>query len=196
MRTSKGKMKFGGITFPFLQGGYLVFSKEWYRFIGSQLAFTLFMSIWYTHIGKLIAEGIKSLMRWRDRGFSCKRGGTSRTLIEEDYEDLHTSTPFELSRRYANILIMVGLTFLYSSGIAILYPIAFTYFLLGYIIDKFLLVYVNRKPLMYDGELAKGTLSWFKWILAGHFFLGVFMFANEHIIWSKSMEGEKQPKYD
>jgi len=146
--------------------------------------------MWYNHFGKFIIEGWYALLRLHDRGYKCKRDkraqnydyATSRLLIEEDYEDLHTATPFELSKRYANILIMVGLTFFFSSGIAILYPIALAYFILGYFVDKILLVYINRKPLMYDGKIAEKTLGWFKWMLVGHFILGAFMYANEHIL--------------
>jgi len=79
---------------------------------------------------------------------------------------------------------MVGLVFLFSSGIAILYPIACLYFIVGYGVDKFMLVYVNGRPLRYDGKQAQRTLTWFKWILAGHFILGVFMYANGNIVTS------------
>lgn len=165
------------------------------------------MSMWYNHFGKFIIECWYALLRFHDRGYKCKRDkheekyeqATSRLLIEEDYEDLHTATPFELSKRYANILYMVGLTFFFSSGIVILYPIALAYFIFGYFVDKILLVYINRKPLMYDGKIAEKTLDWFKWILVGHFILGVFMYANEHIVYTQTVssvdESGENPRY-
>jgi len=133
---------------------------------------------------------LRAAKAWWDRGFKrvTNKVNPTKKFIEEDYEDLHTGQPFELSKRYANILYMVGLVFLFSSGIAILYPIACLYFIVGYVVDKFMLVYISGRPLRYDGKLAKKTLEWFKWIIAGHFILGVFMYANGRIVTSELLQ--------
>lgn len=187
MRISKKDIKVAGVNFPFLRGTYSVYSLDWYRFVGTQIAFTLFTAIIYHHFAKT-KEISSAAKAWWDRGFKrpkTKIKNRTKKYIEEDYEDLHSSQPFELSKRYANILYMVGMVFLFSSGIAILYPIACAYFIVGYGVDKFMLVHVNGRPLRYDGKLAQRTLAWFKWILAGHFILGVFMYANGNIIISE-----------
>lgn len=80
------------------------------------------------------------------------------------------------------MLQIVGLTFLFSSGLAILYPIALAYFVFCYIRDKTLLVHFDRKPKNFDGELAEQSVWWFKWILVGHFVLGIFMYANPNLV--------------
>jgi hypothetical protein len=73
LRLDNSNIESVGASFPFLKGSFQVFSKEWYRFIGSQLAFTLFMSMWYNHFGKFVIECWYALLRWHDRGFKCKR---------------------------------------------------------------------------------------------------------------------------
>ena len=87
--------------------------------------------------------------------------------------------------KYSDMLFFLGVTFLYSAGMPVLYPIAAAFFFVGYWSDKILLLYFNRKPPIYDGHLARESLTWFKWILLLHVVAGVIMFANSSIIPSK-----------
>ncbi len=57
--------------------------------------------------------------------------------------------------RYSNLLFVLGVTFLYSSGMPILYPIAAAYFFVGYWVDKMLLVCFARRPVNYDSYMAQ-----------------------------------------
>lgn len=46
MKVGGGAVTFKGFNFPFLQGDYSQFSKDWYRFIGSQTCWQMFLNIW------------------------------------------------------------------------------------------------------------------------------------------------------
>lgn len=83
------------------------------------------------------------------------------------------------------MLFVLGVTFLYSSGMPILYPIAAAFFFIGYWVDKILLLNFYRKPIMYDGYIAKRILDWYQFILLMHVIGGVFMYSNSSIVPSK-----------
>jgi hypothetical protein len=78
-------------------------------------------------------EGFK---RCIDRGCSCNKKNTKQ-LLQEDYENINTGSEFELDDRYAQFLTTLFMLFMYSSGIPILYPIAFLSILITYWCDKY-----------------------------------------------------------
>lgn len=122
-----------------------------------------------------------SALRCIDRGCTCNKRKT-RQIIQEDYEDINTGGRFMIEFRYSNILFVLGVTFLYSSGMPILYPIAAAYFFATYWADKILLICFTRRPIVYDSYLAMNSLNWYKYILLMHFIAGFFMFANSSIL--------------
>ena len=67
----------------------------------------------------------------------------------------------------------------------ILYPIAAIFFIIGYWVDKLLLLRFNRKPPAFDSSLNMGSLAWFKWILLLHVVMGTIMYSNSSIAPSK-----------
>jgi hypothetical protein len=115
-----------------------------------------------------------------DRSCHCSRRYTKQ-LNQEDYEDINTGDYFEVEFKYSDILFVTGVTFLYSAGMPVLYPIAAAFFFVGYWFDKCLLLRHNRKPPMYNSFLARKSLAWHKWILLMHVVAGVIMFANSSI---------------
>lgn len=139
-----------------------------------------------THITNFAFELMYLTLRFWDRKCSCDTKKT-RKLIQEDYEDLNTGNRFEIESRYASLLFVLGVTFLYSSGMPILYPIAAAFFFVGYWIDKMLLLKFYRKPIHYDGHLSKKTLGWHKFILLMHVLGGTLMYANSSIVPSRSV---------
>lgn len=166
------------------QGQYTTFSVQWYRLVGSTLCFTLITYIVSTHIGNLAFALYEDLLMCFDRSCKCDRRHTKK-LTQEDYEDANTGGYFEMEYKYSDMLFFIGVVFLYSAGMPVLYPIAAVFFFVGYWSDKALLLRFNRKPPIYDGHLARSSLSWFKWILLLHVVAGVIMFANSSIIPSK-----------
>ena len=88
---------------------------------------------------------------------------------------------FEIETRYANLLFVLGVTFLYSSGIPVLYPIACVFFLVGYWVDKILLLRYSQRPEAYDESMAMRSLNWFKFIILMHIVAGTVMYANSAI---------------
>lgn len=150
----------------------------------------MFVYIFSTHLGNLgYVISMSGLACW-DRSCSRDRRKTKK-LIQEDYEDINIGTRFEIEFRYASMLFVVGVCFLYSSGMPILYPVAAGFFFAGYWADKIMLFYYFRKPIAYDSYMARKTQDWYRFILIMHILAGTLMYSNSSIcpsrvVWEKA----------
>lgn len=95
----------------------------------------MLISIVSPHIGNSVAIIQQSITRCWDRKCTCNKRRT-RQLLQEDYEGVNTGSEFEMDVRYSQFLTTLFMIFMYSSGIPILYPIAFIFFLFTYWFDK------------------------------------------------------------
>ena len=93
--------------------------------------------------------------------------------------------------RYSNMLTVLSVTFLYSGGMPILYPVAALFFFISYWVDKCLLLRCYRKPIKFDERLARSTLEFFKYILILHI-IGFFVMFSLTPILQNSFLSEKQ----
>lgn len=87
-----------------------------------------------------------------------------------------------LEYRYANILTVMAIAFLYSGGMPLLYPVAAIFFAVTYWVDKCLLFKSYRKPIMFNNYLALRTLTYFKYILILHVIGVLFMYGVSPIV--------------
>ena len=103
-----------------------------------------------------------------------------------------------LEYRYSNILSILAVIFMYSSGMPILYVFGVIYFLTTYWIDKWMLFRYYKKPVMFDSYIARHSLNWFKYILLLHCIGFTVMFSNSEIIplILKNDEGEASEDTD
>lgn len=139
------------------------------------------------HLSNLCFQLMYAVRRCIDRSCSCDSKKT-KTLTQEDYEDMYTGAEFMFEFRYSNMLVVLGVSFLYSGGMPILYPTAAFFFLLTYWMDKCLLLKCYRKPIKFDNYLAKGTLAYFKYILLLHIIGFLFMYGLTPILQNKLFE--------
>ena len=117
------------------------------------------------------------MLRWYDRKFSNDYGQT-RQIIQNDYENVYLGIDLLLEFRYGNMLTILAFTFMYSSSIPLLYPIAMTFFMMTYWVDKFLIFRCYKEPVKFDAQVALKTLSWYKYILFLHALGFVLMYSN------------------
>lgn len=87
-----------------------------------------------------------------------------------------------MTYRYCNILTVVFISLIYSSGIPILYPIVCLYFMLVYVCDKYMLFRWYKKPAVLDGHIALNSLEWFKFALFLHVIFGSVMYSSSEIL--------------
>lgn len=167
-------------SMPVLKGEYTKFSSEWYRLVGSTICLTVIFMALVPHMANIGMQVMYCTKRCCDRRCTCDLKKT-RKLTQWDYEDINIGNEFMLEFRYSNILSILAVIFFYSSAMPILYLIGVFYFFITFWIDKWLLFYYYRKPVMFDSHIARKSLSWFKYILLGHCFGFIVMFSNSEI---------------
>lgn len=93
-----------------------------------------------------------------------------------------------MTYRYCNILTVIFIVMLYTSGIPILYPIACLYFCVVYVCDKYMLFRWYKKPAVLDGHIALNSLEWFKFAILLHVVCGSIMYSSSDILNSEKSE--------
>lgn len=95
---------------------------------------------------------------------------------------MNTGSEFLLEFRYSQFLTTIFMIFMYSSGLPLLYIIAFVSFFFTYWFDKMFLLKFYRKPPAYTLHLSSKTRTIMKFALIPHFFVGLYMYSNSSII--------------
>jgi len=126
-------------------------------------------------------------LRCCDRGCHTTRRYTKQ-LTQVDYEDKNTYFDYDMTYRYCNILTVVFVCLIYSSGIPVLYPIVCLYFGVVYVCDKYMLFRWYKKPAVLDGHIALNSLEWFKFALLAHVICGSIMYSSSEILTTPETE--------
>eukprot|EP00347_Sterkiella_histriomuscorum_P007541 403348527 len=176
-------------NFPLFAGEYDEFTTDWYRVIGSTISFTLLFNIVSPHIANGLFISLGSCKRCKDRGCTLDRRKTKQ-IIQSDYEDLNTGGIFLLEYRYSQILSTLFIIMMYSSGIPVLYLIAFASFFVQYWFDKMFLLKCYQKPPQLNLDLSKATRALMKFSLILHFIIGLYMYSNSSILTPTSVTND------
>lgn len=168
-------------NFPFFSGVYADFDVEWYRVVGSTIALTMILNVFTPHIGAFGLKCMKNCIICLDQGCGCNSKKTKK-ILQEDYEAVYTGTNFVLELRYSQIISNFYITMLYSSGMPLLYPVAFIAAVLTYWVDKFFFLKVYRSPPRHDITLAQKSRNMMVWAMPLHFLFGWYMYTNSSIL--------------
>jgi len=84
--------------------------------------------------------------------------------------------------RYSTMLTNIFMTFIYSTGMPVLYPICCLSFFLTYWVDKTLFIKYYKTPPRYDMALMKNVRSLLKYAVIIHFGVGFYMISNTSIL--------------
>lgn len=132
---------------------------------------------------------MESFARCRDRGCTCNKKRTKQ-LLQEDYEAINLGSEFLLEFRYSALLTTSFMIFMYSSGLPMLYFVAFLSFFFTYWFDKLYLLKWHRKPPAYTLHLSQKTRAILRFCLIPHFFVGLYMYTNSTIITPTSLQSQ------
>ena len=170
---------------------YSEFTSEWYQRVGSTIVYTMVLMVVTNPVSNLVMQLLRKLILCWDRGCSRDEKSTKK-LVQEDYENVNIGNEFLMEQRYANILTVVAVVFLYSGGMPILYPVAACFFLATYWMDKLLLFRFFKRPIHFDSHLATKTLSFFKYIVLMHLLGFLLMFGLTPILPTTALESDSQ----
>lgn len=176
-------------NFPVFAGQYKEFTVEWYRMIGSTICFTMIVNTVTPHVANGVFIIIQALKRFLDRGCTCDKSRTKQ-LLQEDYEEMNLGSEFLLEFRYSTLLTTIFMIFMYSSGLPLLYLIAFISFFFTYWFDKLFLLKWYRRPPAYTLHLSRKTRAIMRFSMIPHFFIGLYMYTNSTIITPTSLSSQ------
>jgi hypothetical protein len=114
---------------------------------------------------------------WMDKGFSCKSGKTKSKTIQQ-YVNLYSGPEYMMHAKYAVMLNVIFVTFMYGIAVPLLFPLAFLFFVVSYFVERLALAYSYRKPPMYDDVLNKSALSILKIAPVFMMFFGFWAMGN------------------
>lgn len=83
--------------------------------------------------------------------------------------------------KYSGILNIVFLTFCFGPGMPLLLPIATASFFILYILENYMLHYVNKTPPNYDNKLNDEFLAKIKWAPCYMLAFGYWMITNPQL---------------
>lgn len=98
-------------------------------------------------------------------------------IIQDDYENLYTGPYFILQVRYAQVLFTIFVTFTFSAGMPILYPINFIILFIQYWVDKWLVFNYYRLTPQFTKALSVFATSMLPGALVMHFGGALLMFS-------------------
>jgi len=166
--------------FPILKGWYQEFTVEWYQSIGSQLLLTMIIGIFSPHIANMINWTIEVLLRLWDQKCRCNSKRT-RQIFQVDYEWVHTHSNYLIEYWYSQLITLMYVTFMYGSGMPLLYIIALVSIFCIYWMDKISLLRWYKTPPRYSSKLMARAWMWMTPMLVIHLCLGFWMFSNSTI---------------
>ncbi len=83
--------------------------------------------------------------------------------------------------KYSAMLNVTFVTFMYGLAIPLLFPIAMTYFIVLFVMEKLLITYFFKKPPMFDEKLNESAIGTLKWAPVFMMIFGYWMFGNRQI---------------
>ena len=123
-------------------GLYRDISTGWFETVGLTVVLVSALNVLAPHLYPLFISFYEKIIN----NDLVKRG---RAFNQTQYNTLMLGPQFRLSIRYAQILTMMFLVLMYSSGMPILYPIMFLSLLVTYAVDKFMFLKICRTPPAY-----------------------------------------------
>jgi len=92
--------------------------------------------------------------------------------------NLYSGPDYLMHFKYSGMLNVTFVTFMYGLAIPLLFPIAFTYFVVLYIVEKLCLTYYFKKPPMYDEKLNESVIGTLKWAPVFMMIFGYWIMGN------------------
>jgi hypothetical protein len=138
------------------KGDFSDFERGWYAVVGSAIALNMLLNAFMGAAVNLLMVIVGALKRWR---CCCCCSLQTRVKHQAELLDIFENPPFDLAGRYAQIMMTVFCTVIYSPGIPVLNFFAVIYFFLNYWVDKLVLLGYSRRPPSYDGTMPKQALE-------------------------------------
>ena len=167
------------VTFGLTGGPYSDFDDDWFRIIGNTLIGTLVFTSYFPIMEAFGYWGMRLTFRWLD-GWSLSSNTTETKSIKQ-YVDNYAGPLYSMHYKYAGLLNITFITFMYGFGIPVLFPISAFAILVMYLVEKTMLFYAYQQPPMYDEQLSKNVLKQMMWAPVFYCAFGFWMATNKQM---------------
>lgn len=158
---------------------------------------TMLINCLTPHVSKVAMALIACSRRCFDRG--CKlsykpdheKGETelrTKKVLQQDVESLYIGEEIASFYVYAQFFTTLWSVLTYSSGLPVLYPIAFLNYLVLYWVYKILLIKYYRKTVSFNQDLPNFSIYFFKVGIVMHIIMGAFIFTNKNVLKSNLLD--------
>lgn len=168
--------------FALLNGKYDDLYSAWYLNIGTQITLIMILGAILPQVLMFKSWIISTIRRWNDKGAVWSAKAQTNTYTQEQWQTLHTGSDFRLDDRLSQIVMLVWVTYLYSSGIPALYAILTLSLFIIYWVDKLQIIYFYKKPKDFGKESILYTINLLKFAIFWHFLIGAIVYSNENIL--------------
>ena len=131
------------------------FDQTWYRISGDNIVGSMIFNLYLPVIIECLLFGVRYARRWYDASGQY----ATRSLSEKQYMDIHAGPEYFVHFKYSFLMNVTFITMMFGVGLPILFPIAFTTYLVIYCQEIYMLYYVYKRPPTYDEKLAKAVLN-------------------------------------
>ena len=172
-------------------GVYNDFNTFWFRDVGYQIVNVAFINAIFPPLEVLLDWIIKHFKQRYDRGalFRCccckskKRTTRQKTLY--GYKNLYSGPDFEIHYKYAQMLTITYVTFLFAPGLPIMFPIALLAMLILYATNRLQLAYFNKKPPCYSNSMNDTTVVFLKFAPMFYVVVGAWLYSNQQTFYNQ-----------
>lgn len=164
--------------FPFHRD-YVDFTENWFYDLAPNIVKMMISLGVVPWVEFILFFLIKSIRRYRDSGsiFSHHNHKT-KCCTQKQYVDLYGGGDFQIHFRYASIMTMVFLSFMYGMAIPILFPVTLFGITSIYVNERVLLAYSYKKPPPLDEDLELRSYKFLKFAPLLMFLIGYWSLSN------------------
>uniref|UniRef100_A0A7S0BBH4 DZANK-type domain-containing protein n=1 Tax=Pyrodinium bahamense TaxID=73915 RepID=A0A7S0BBH4_9DINO len=167
------------------RGDYADLVRGWYTVVGLSLMVNMATNAVSTAAQNLAMHFFNKCKRW-----CCTRERCFRRYVQAELLQLYTNPEFNMCTRYAQLMMTVYVTMLYSSGLPLLYFAAAVYMFAMYWVDKIVLLRGSKRPPLYDSQMPKKASQTLIYAVPLHCFGAILMFGQPCTFPSNTLGGK------
>jgi hypothetical protein len=167
-----------GIIFS---GDYKDFERGWYGVVGSALCMNMLLNSFVPSLTSMILAWLAAIKRC-----PCS---TRKLKHQEELLQAYENPPFDIASKYAQIVMTVFATLIYSPGLPIINFFAAIYFFITFWVEKYVVLRHAKRPPMFDTDMPKQASSLLILAVPLHLFFAIAMYSHPCTFPSKALGG-------
>jgi hypothetical protein len=159
--------------------GVTDFDSQWYETVGVMMLLTVSATVVAPHVEPIY-------LYWQQQG-KVKPGSkkVKHAYSQTELNKLYLGPEFPIAIRYAQLLNLFFMTFVYSAGMPIMYLMGAVGFFVTYWVDKAVFIRLYRTPPDYDISIGTDATRLLPYALLLHLLIAGWVYGNKEIFISK-----------